>query len=228
MVRERRKPANKEVTLRVSDTEKVEMAERAAELRKDKAMIAEQFARTKADFKGRIEAKESEISELLTAISEGKITKKLEVVEVFDLDAGQVEVEHNGEVIEVRNMTAEEREQGARYKQPELPLSTPPAPSAAPSQLGEPEPWIVTLPDPKEATGPVHVPGEPDRPTKVKYLEITWRQEAGEAATYEAVDEDVFGTVQKQWRRTGTLGVSDKQPEPPAEEQAPPAEETPQ
>lgn len=216
---------NKEVTLKIGDHEKVEMAERAGELRKEKAMIAEQFQRVKADYKGRIEAKESEISELLTNISEGKVTKKLEVVEVFDLDAGQVEVEHNGEIIEVRNMTADEREQGARYKQPELPLATPPAPSASPATLGEPEPWIVTLPDPKEANGPVHVPGEADRPTKVKYGEITWRQEAGEAATYEAVDEDVFGTVQKQWRRTSVLGVSDKQPEPPADATA---EEVPQ
>lgn len=230
MVRERRKPVMKEVTLKVTDHEKVEMAERAGELRKEKTVIAEQFQRVKAEFKGKIEAKEGEISELLGAISDGKVTRKVEVVEIFDADSNEVEVEYNGEVIEVRKMTPDEREQSARFKQPELPMDIPPpVPQSPPASLGSPEPWTVTLPKPEEGQQPIYVPGEADRPTKVVYLATTWRQEAGEAGTYEVVTEDVFGQQQLGWKRAGALTVSDKQPEPINPEQpAAPAEEVPQ
>ncbi len=227
MVRERKKPATREITIEITGPQKVEMAEKAGELRSQKAMIQEEFARTKSAFKGRIEAKESEISKLLEAIHSGSYTKEAEVVEVFDFETGQVEIEHDGAVITVRNMTGEERQMGLRMpekKQGELALTDEPKASQSPVQAGGLDPWVVQLPICDEAAQPVHVPGESDRPTVVKYLATTWRQEAGEGATYEVVTEDVFGTPTKCWRRAALFGVA---PAPTAEE-TPTTEEQPQ
>jgi len=226
MVSERRKPVNKEVTFKLNDEEIVEKAKQAGLLRNRKAVLQEEFGRVKASYKGRIEAIENDISELLTAIDTGSITKQAEVVEVFDYDTNEVFVEHQGQVVETREMTYEEKQNGLRMKQPELP-GIPATSKPVPPGIANPEPWEVTLPDPATATGPVHVPGESDRPTIVKHLAITWRQEAGEAATYEVTTEDAFGTPVLTWRRSGTLDVAPP-PAPEAPAETPHAEEVPQ
>lgn len=227
MVRERKKPATREITIVITGPQKVEMAEKAGELRSQKAMIQEEFARTKSAFKGRIEAKESEISKLLEAIHSGSFTKEAEVVEIFDFESGQVEIEHDGVVITVRNMTGEERQMGLRMpekKQGELALADTPddkSKAQSPVQAGGLDPWIVQLPICDDAAQPVHVPGESDRPTVVKYLATTWRQEAGEGATYEVTTEDVFGTPTKMWRRASLLGVAAPEAATPITEEEP-------
>jgi hypothetical protein len=210
MVRERRKPARKEISIKLSDDQIVEYAKRAGELRSQKALIQEEFARTKASFKGRIEAKESEISELLTAIDEGQITKEAEVVEVFDFDAGEVEVEYEGDVVQVRKMTAEERQLGLKLvekpaedkPQAELPLQ-------APSQLGDPEPFRTELPAPEDCpAGEVFIGGEPDRATIVKYLAIQWKLAPGESAMFRVTEQDVFGNTVKTWDKAKSMDVA--------------------
>lgn len=229
MVRERRKPVTKEITIQISDEQIVTMAKKVGELSTDKALIQAEAQRSKSAFKGKIEEKDGEIARLLKAINEGSTTEKMEVVEVFDFEAGQIEVEHDGNVISVRNMTGEERQMGLKLApsdpadQGELPLAEVHQLPRAPTLLGEPEPFVTTLPPPDECpAGEVFITGEPDRATMVRYMAIQWKLEIGESAMFRLVDDDAFGTPIKTWQKATTLAPA------PAIEQQPTEETQPQ
>lgn len=234
-----RKQITKEVTVTLTDEELLECGRKAAGLRTERLKIEQEFQRVKATFKGKIEEKENELSKLLSVIGDGKETRTLNTVEEYDYENACVVTFLDDREIASRGMTAEERQLGFRFKTKEqeqtdaLPSAAdrPRAPGSDPATA---EPWEVVLPPPEKVDQDVYVPGETDRPTKVRYLAETWRQEPGEAATYVVVEDDVFGTKTLLWRRKSANVIPltphpQEQPpvEEPAEQQPAPAAEQP-
>lgn len=224
MVRERRNPVTKAVRIQVTDEETVRMARKIGELSTEKALIQAEAARSKSAFKGKIETKDTEIAELLKGINDGMTTETLEVVEVFDFEAGQIETEHDGQVIDVRNMTGEERQMGLKLAPPaqgDLPLASVHEIARPPTLLGEPEAFQTTLPNPEDCpNGEAFVTGDPVRPTLVRYLAVCWKLEIGEGAMFKVIESDAFGTTIKTWEKATSLAPAAIQEPQPTEETA--------
>ena len=207
---ERRK-ATREVTFRLTDEELLEKGRKAADLRLARTAIQEEFLRVKSTFKGRLEEKENELSTTLALIREGVEKRVADVIDVFRFDDAVVETylhdrdvdSTTAEPIETRQMTADERQMGFKFKkhdknQPELPLPAT-EPAKSPATMGDPEPWRTDLPMPEHDGQEAYVTGEPDRPTMVRYLALTWRLEAGEGALFKVKTEEIFGNPALVW-----------------------------
>ncbi len=225
------KNVTREVTFKLTETEIVERAKKAADLRLARAAIQVEFARVKSSYKGRIEEKENELSAILEIISEGKEKRVVNVTDVYDFGDGVVETFHvsSNDPIESRVMSNEERQQGLPLKpraaQGELSLTEPSAsPTALTNESREDvEPWRVDLPAPLTEGQELYVAGEADRPTIVRHLAATWRIEAGEARTFVARTQEVFGSPTLCWISSDPVTAAEK----PAEEPAPADDATP-
>jgi hypothetical protein len=93
----------------------MERAREAAELSHHHSEVDAEFTRVKSSFKGRLDDLVQGIAECLKDVRDGTEQRVVDLEDHFDYTDGVVRTFHGGELIDVRPVTAEERQTGIKF-----------------------------------------------------------------------------------------------------------------
>jgi hypothetical protein len=222
-VKEKRK-AIREIEFELSQGELVRRAQEAADLRLAAVSIEEEFGRIKSTYKGRIEEKKNQLSQLLDVVRAGSERRVVEVIDLFDYEHAVVEAYYEDKVVERRVMTAEERQLGLGFEhvrptkkteaaQGELPLGDT---TVIEDDLADLPP--ISLPDPKHQHQEETIINDKTKNQIVEFHGKSWLLEPHEMSVFAVVEEDVFGQAVLVWTQKSTNKIG---PPPAPSESAP-------
>ena len=116
----KKKYTTRDITRPLSDEAKSKLADEVAVLQRRKELLEEEKSDSSKDFNARIKGKEERISDLCGRIRAGRENVTVSCYEVWDYALGEIRIEHagTGEILERREMTGKERQQGLFDQEP--------------------------------------------------------------------------------------------------------------
>jgi len=234
-----KRTANRKIAFKLTETELVQHALKAAGLRPEIDKLEADKKAIGAEFKKKIDEKDAELRAILSVIQTGTEERAVEVEERLNYEDCVVQVWHLGEMMSERPMTNEERQVSihAVRNDPQGDLfdgdvvqGGDVVPFNPPRRLPfEVQSNFVQLDDidPSLPMQEQYVQAEDDKPTVVKHQAIMWKLEPGEAARFERREVEIHGSPMFAWEKVsashlGAPSVEAPQPQEPAA----PAEES--
>ena len=109
------KRINKELPIPLTEQEFSERGKELAEAHKEYGSLEREFKAVKKDWAAKLGSKEEHVSQLAGVIRDGFERRIVECEVVLDFTSNEVRYVYQGNVIETRAMTAEERQQGFAF-----------------------------------------------------------------------------------------------------------------